>query len=405
MTTRMEALASDFIDSVGVCLHLGNRPSPYFTAIDQVVPLLKGLGVKHVRDEAFFYVGVTSNHDFYVHARILADAGMRFTLVCQDPLNGILYTQPSQVPNIYDWMNHSIEMFEGSNESPLTRQKNVNPLISRDHQAGLYGVMKSTPTLSSIPVASPSYVQGSVPLALSMSDVVDCTNLHPYPGMEHPETSSVNGALSGFISRSVPAFGTKPVVVTETGYNTALQTASSFLPVSDAIKARYLPRLLLWSFVTGVKRTYLYQLIDHIPPSTTDVEATFGLVDFNLNPKPSYVAVKNLLTLFNPKPSTLPDLQYSIDCSVPYQSIIFKQPDHHLLFIWQGVSGWNSQSRTALAPVTATANISFTTPPTRVLERRFTDSGTLGATWMTGNNGSYVLTASDQLSAYHIYPS
>lgn len=62
--------AADFVESVGVCVHLSNRKSLYGNAAT-VIPLLKEIGIVHVRDDAIFASYVNRDYDFYkrVHAR------------------------------------------------------------------------------------------------------------------------------------------------------------------------------------------------------------------------------------------------------------------------------------------------------------------------------------------------
>ena len=55
------------------------------------------------------------------------------------------------------------------------------------------------------------------------------------------------------------------VQFTETGYHNAMNDAAAQPPVSEAVAAVYLPRLLVTAFGAGVKRTFVYELADERP--------------------------------------------------------------------------------------------------------------------------------------------
>jgi hypothetical protein len=378
-----ELSAATFSDSVGVCLHLGNRQTPYASLFDKVIQLLKDIGI-----------------------RVLAGAGFRFSIVCHDALNPYLYTPARMLPEIYDWCDQSIEMFEGANEPALTRRPGINPAISADHQRAIYAMVKNTARLKDIIVASPSYIQNNVAIAENLSDAVDWINVHPYPGMEHPETKGP-GALDGFIAGSERILGKKPAVVTETGYHTAVQTTNTHLPVSEGIKTRYFPRLLLWNFIAGVKRTYIYEFVDSFNKGVADHTSNFGLADFGGNPKTSFLAVKQLLSLFN-QPSSQsaggPELHFNlVGNSQDLLTAAFKRKDgSRLLFSWLGVSGWDPGTRMARPPVERRSTLAVDPVPRTVVAHRFQDDGSVTKTPLSRTAGGFDLLISDQLTALEI---
>lgn len=51
----------------------------------------------------------------------------------------------------------------------------------------------------------------------------------------------------------------KPVIATETGYCNDLTAADS---VPEDVAARYMPRVFLEQWLYGIKRTYIYELVD-----------------------------------------------------------------------------------------------------------------------------------------------
>lgn len=399
--------SQSFLDSVGVNIHLGIWSTPYYTLFNKVAPMLQDLGITHVRDNAVFSMTINyATHPFYQHAQVLAAAGIKFSLVCLDPLNGFGYTPPGELVNIFNECSGSVEMFEGSNEPSLTRNPAINPQISQDAQRMTYQAIKGSAILKTLPVASPSYIQGAVPLISSHAPgVCDLVNIHPYPGMEHPETTGP-GMLSGFIAASKAKLGGyHPVVATENGYNTALQTKSGFLPVSEAIKARYLPRMLLWAFMQGVTRTYIYELIDSFAADPANIQANFGLADFNGVPKASYAAVKNLMSILNTSAAGSGLItSYTLTGDMTnVETVQFQRADgSSALCAWLGVQGWDPSARAALPPVEKHVVLSASPTPITITAHRFGDDGTETTSVLPAVAGGFDLTISDQLTILEI---
>jgi hypothetical protein len=97
----------------------------------------------------------------------------------------------------------------------------------------------------------------------------------------------------------------KSILVTECGYHNRMEE-KGHPGVSETAEAKYLPRLLFVYFNRGMTKAYKYELFDEKPdPGFTDMERHFGLVRTNGTPKPSFIALKNLLHLLaDPGPAT-----------------------------------------------------------------------------------------------------
>jgi hypothetical protein len=398
--------AADFLDSVGICVHVGNRQLPFYSHFEKGIEILKDIGIRHIRDAAVFASYVDRNHEFYQRIRKMVGVGFRFDLECSDPLNGYLFLPPRRLPDVYEWCDHGVEIFEGSNEPNLVKNSNMNAAISAEHQRTLYAVAKGTPALHDVIIASPSYIQKNVGLAENISDVVDWINIHPYPGMEHPETKGP-GALSGFVTATERICGKKPVLASETGYHTAVQTTSGHLPVSEQIKTRYLPRLLLWYFINGVKKTYIYELIDSFNNGPADKESHFGLVSFDLTPKPSYAAVKQLLALCDrptraASAATTMQYRFTGDTRDLQTAALARGDGTHLLFAWLGVAGWDPGARQPRAPVARKVVLAVAPGVRSVVAHQFQDDGSIAKTSLENAGAGFQLMASDQLTALEI---
>lgn len=85
----------------------------------------------------------------------------------------------------------------------------------------------------------------------------------------------------------------KPVISTEFGYTEAT-TGNPSGSITPLVKAQYLARGLIIHHVLGFNRVFLYSFWD----SGSDINFTedlFGLIDFDLQKKPAFFAVRNLI--------------------------------------------------------------------------------------------------------------
>lgn len=377
----LPARSSDsFLDSVGVNTHFSNRSSPYRTAFAQVANLIGDLGIRHVRDEAVYLDGMQRTHPHYVCLRDLAARGIRLSMVCHDPLNRWVVTPPQIVPTIIDWCDGAVAIVEGGNEPPLAADPLKNPAISARHQRDVWTAVRAQTRFSSIRIAAPSYIQDSVPLAENLGDACNLGNLHPYPGALSPENDNpapLTGFQAGF-DRIAPG---KPVISSETGYHTAMNSTSTHKPVPPAVKARYTPRLLLWGYLKGVRRTYLYELVSSNANGDTDKESFFGLYGNDLVPTPAAGAVKSLLALFRPPFRRLGAGSVEIpsfECDHPnVQVLAFRRPGGSAVIVaWLAVPCWRAGDPLEPAVQTARATLHFRAPPPVMVRHRITDAGT-----------------------------
>jgi len=178
----------------------------------------------------------------------------------------------------------------------------------------------------------------------------DVTSLHSYPGGLAPEDPVVTAVRR---TRAV-APRRRPVWLTETGYHNALASTSSQRPVSEGAAATYLPRELLAAFRSGIKRTFIYELLDEKPdPALLDQERHFGLVRYDLSPKPAFFAVRNLLASVRTSPgSASPAAPVpSVSTSAPIERVVLTRADgSRVVAIWRPVSVWNTQLRLPVNP-------------------------------------------------------
>lgn len=373
---RCEAL----IDSIGVNVHLGHRGSPYVERFAACIEALDDLGVRHLRDD----IVLTGDEPAGQFERIadLAGRGYRFSLIFYDGLTPGPRVAPERFAEIAGWAGAGLVVAEGGNEPPVATRPGLAGQ-SAAHQAALFRAVRADARAGTVRVAGPSYIQGNVAAAQDLAAVIDFANIHAYPGAEPPETDGA-GSLARFMAASRPVFGDAPVLATENGYHTALATGSAHLPISAGLRARYLPRMLLWSYLQGVRRTYLYELIASFDRGDADPESHFGLLAHDGRPTPAFRAVRSLVRLFGANAGTVAavaaDRDVTLSAAAP--DLVFarfaRQDGATLIPIWLGLDGWDRRNRIPLPDAPARpAEIRLSLRPRQVRLHRFEDDGSV----------------------------
>ncbi|QNP81732.1 hypothetical protein [Agrobacterium tumefaciens] len=391
-----------FLDSIGVCGHFTRTTGVYPEQFDRIMPEIEALGVRHLRDDGLI---AARNSPVFQRLRRIVAAGLRLTIICYDNLNPYVSTPLDRLADFYDWSDAGIDIFEGSNEPNLTKDPQNAPRISAEHQAALHAAVRSIPRLSAVRVATPSYVLENRALALDMRDVCDYGNIHPYAGMEHPETTGP-GALSKSVTASAHIAAGRPVLATEMGYHTSLQTKTFHFPVTDGIKARYMPRMLLWCFISGIRRSYIYEMVSSFAADETNPESSFGLLRHDLSRTPAYEAVRALLSLCKAERQTgQEERQIDFLTADPQRlSLHLARPDGALLVpVWLGISGWQWPARIENPPAERVATFSVAGQHSHVVAHRFRDDGSVSQQTITQESGQYRLSVSDQLTVLEVF--
>jgi hypothetical protein len=275
------ARASDFLDSVGVEVHLRYTDSGY-AKIGRVLEALEYIGVLNVRDSPPV-VGGQGVPSF----ERAADAGVKFDFTVRYP------DIPGTLERLADFQSHhpgAVSFIEGPNEvdhQPVTFGELKGTAAASAYQAELYKSVKSTPQLADVPVIA------FTDTPIRPDNKCDFANWHPYP----PHGEQPRHAFSLAASRLATILPGKPIIFTEAGYYT-LPQQRNWGGVDEATQAKYTLNMVLDGFSLGVRRTYIYQLLDAYPDRTqTNREAHFGLFDLDYRPKPAATALHNLVAL------------------------------------------------------------------------------------------------------------
>lgn len=352
-----EARAADeFVDSIGVNTHTYYTNTVYYQQFDQVKSRLAELGIRHIREELML-----DRSDQYQRLRELAASGVGSTLVLGEPTIGISGLDQLLEIAAGD-LDGAIEAIEGTNEYDLRGGSQWDEEL-RAHQEHLYSEAKANPALSSLPVIGPSVVHWSKQDELGdISAALDYGNIHSYPDGYWPETN-----LGSHLSHATTLSASKPVVATETGYHSALNWTGGHKPAEEAAVATYLPRMFLEYFRRGVARTFSYQLLDHWPNAELDErELQFGLLRNDLSPKPSFLALRNLIEILEDPgaPASPAALGYELsgDQNDLRQVLLQKRDGRFYLALWRASSVWDPVSRTRLNPPSSQVQVSVDAP-------------------------------------------
>ncbi len=336
--------AYSFIDSIGVVTHLRYSDTGYGYFTDVVAPRLQELGIHHIRD---------GGHDpaFYQKLTQLAQAGIKATLV-MDPRDGIT---PTEAVNGVQQVLPAIDAVEGPNEWDVAGQTYAGqpfPNGLRQFQTELYQAMKANPATAAIPVLGPSMAIPYFGSQLGdLSGAMDMGNMHSYAGGGLP----AQDLDWKWIPLTQQVSGKKPIVATETGWHNAINDpGASQKGVSEAVAAKYVPRLYLEYFNRGVQRTFLYELMDeHL---AANQENNFGLLRADGSAKPAFTAEKNLIALLNDSQpiAHLGSLDYTLsgDTQNVNHTLLEKSNGDFYLVLWNNVA-----STEATASKTVTLNL------------------------------------------------
>ena len=358
--SAMAARQSDaLVQTVGLNLHLLDGQTAYGD-FPRMLRQLKTLGVRYVRTDFS-----PTRTDLASEISQLSQAGIQTDLTMSD--TGDVSALPAAVQALMQLPAGAVNGVEPMNEWNYVGPANW-AAEDRVFQRRMYALVRAQPSLDNVSVIGPSLAlrQGYLDVG-NLSSYLDYGNLHLYPGGARP-TNRVDSTLTA----EQAVAGTKPVVVSETGYHNALHCTCTHPPISEQAAAVYEPRLFLDYFLQPtVKRVYQYELYDTTTHADTDHNGSFGLVDYDgSTPKPSFNALRNLISLAaDPGPGfTTHPLKVSVSprltsTSDPVDHVLVQRRDgSYLLFVWSETSLWNPVTRKARSLHQTTGTITFGQP-------------------------------------------
>jgi hypothetical protein len=277
--------AEDFVESIAVNLHLPYTDGGYMKG-NEVAGALAYLGVRYVRDHA---ISPKMQPESLQNLDRLAASGIRFDMM----ING--GTIATALGNLRDFETkhpgvlHAVEGPNEINNWPVSYAGKTGTAGGAAFQEALYDAVKADPVLKHLPV----YNYTNWPYSAGKADFA---NIHPYA----KKGAQPFGVLQNELSTITAAMPGRPVVITETGYYTLPKAGVGWGGVDDVTQAKLMTNLYLDAALLGIKRTYVYQLLDaYADPEGKDQEKHFGLFDLSYKPKPAATALRNLRTLLH----------------------------------------------------------------------------------------------------------
>lgn len=353
--------ASAFVDSVGVGIHL-KEPNSSYTDYAKVKAALLDLGVHNVRDS--LSGPVASEILDLGRSGIKVSATVPRAVRTDADLNKVL--------NVAEQWRPALSSIGGPNE--LDAIVSNWPSVLKSIQSRLYSKVKADPALRSVPVLGPSLRTASNEHLLGdISNILDFGAVHGYPYGQMPEDKA-----PGYMAEARVNAGNKPVVISETGMSNASDSLRRQydLPYSPRAAQIYTPRLVLEYYRLGAAKTYLYQLLneDNVS-SVTPRERYYGLMNKDFTPKPSYIALRNLLKALADSGSnySTTSLNYSVSSSASVRQMLFQKGNgDYYIAVWRPVSVWKSGGANGQdlypSPVSATLNLPTSAQSVQIID-------------------------------------
>jgi hypothetical protein len=366
-TVETAKRADDFADSIGVNTHYGNAGNGpgnaySYPALDAK---LGELGVRHIRDHTHSDVGLPRIDGLFANYGVRANLILGETSRSPATLVNILKQHPAY--EAIEGLNEPdlfIRSYNGQTDNPSTNQYPATKAFQNE----LYNAVKADPQTNHITVLSPA-MSRAVESQYLIPIGFDVAAVHSYAwstsGLtSHPPSAGVDTRIGNMAALR----GSKPLWCTETGYFNRSSTDTRRVP--ESVSAKYIPRTFGEYFNRGIERTYLYELADQ-GPSTTSREENFGLVRFDMTEKPAFVAMKNMIDLLEEPaaPDFTPDsLDYTLtlngggSLSNVHHTLLQKSDNTFYLMLWQEVGSFDRPSQTIINNPAMSVTLSLATP-------------------------------------------
>ncbi len=359
--------AEDFASSIGVNIHLSYFDRVYGSGFQSIiVPRLRELGVRHVRDGGTVLPDNAWMNDVYSRWRILTDeTGARFTIIMSARRTasgpGTNYSDMSHVYELRDRIGaERIEAFEGLNEHDQSGRPDFASDV-RASQRALYNVVKGDVSLSSrFAVLGPSFANvATVGQVGDLSGYMDQGVIHPYDGGQIPTTNlrANTDAIKG-------VSGSKPIQATEVGYHTASNSTNPWhWALNENAQAKYTLREFLELYNAGVRRSFAYELIDE-GTDLSDMEQNFGLLRNDGSRKPAFESLRNLIAVLGDRDAQAFSLhpirvRMSGDTAGVRKMVLEKSNGRRYLVLWLNTLSYDKVGRRDVNATAQSVTLSF----------------------------------------------
>jgi hypothetical protein len=391
------ASAAAFIDSIGVQTHINYVDTPYANW-QQVLDEIVRLGVHHIRDALPMTPTFVSNH------RQLAAAGIRCTcgFAMDKKLTAEDIVQAARTASDVDALEAPNECDAGTN-------------CGGGGKTGIERVTSFLPVLASaghelqVPVIGPSFTTREAYAASgTIAQWITFNNLHVYFGGRNPGTEGWGagdaqghryGSFDWWLDQSNLNASGIPSQITETGYE-AFDNPSRPGTIPVGVESAYIPRTLLLAWNHGIRRTFIYELLDEFPDNR------YGLLRHDMTEKPAFTALRNLISILNDssRSTTLGRVKLSIESTDPSLShtLLQKADGTYDLILWLERSSYSSDTET-VSPVPSEPVRLQLEPKFGIAQFiSFNEDGSTQKNDISTKPSSLTVSVSDRLTVVHI---
>jgi hypothetical protein len=395
-----------FIDSVGVIIHLHNSQSFYRAQFASMKQKLLDARIKHVREGALDLNGAFYAGDSAALLQDLGRAGIKVTYIFKaNVTKEFVQGFPARV-------DPSFGSYELPNELNLQR---TTPWIQtlQTWAPTFKQLIRSNPATAAYPIIGPSLADmGDDPNGQlgSLEPYIDFGNLHQYypgynPGNQGygrralpPCDAFRYGSLGYSMCHIAKVAGSKPIICTEGGYGSNPAIGHQVTP---AIQAKYNSRMLMLDLKAGIPRTFLYQFVDY----GTDGFGDYGQLTNTGVEKPAYTQLRGLMNELYDAPSTGTPTALPISLSgttTDVESLMFAKSDgSYRLVLWIEKPGYdpNANSGAGAVVTVPTQAVTVGFPEINPVRRivRFEETGALNVKDISASP-PLQLTVSDNLT-------
>lgn len=362
------ALAADTAaDMVGVNTHLYYYDRIYGSGWERIVrPRLLELGARHIRD------GLNPADAAY-HAKLtdLARSGVRALLVHWDPKNAGVERSRDTVRALNADASHPVEAVEPPNEHDNAGEGWEARLSAT--MSAMWRAYREDSATRGMAIVGPSFANtrdsaARMAVTPDAGRWMDFGNVHSYSGgnpVEGPLGGGWGISLDDALARYRRLSRAKPLMATEAGFHNAVSGGvPGHFGVTERAASKYMPRLFLTYLRKGVRRVYLYELMDE-GSDPRDMEQNFGLVRLDGTPKEQFRAVRAFIRLLaDPGPAFRPgSLHMRLDGADGVEvTLLQKRDGRFYLALWQPVASYDPRRRADVEPPERTVTLTLDRP-------------------------------------------
>ncbi|UYZ62044.1 RICIN domain-containing protein [Hymenobacter weizhouensis] len=393
--------ADSFVESIGVNTHWSYPSYSNYAGLKQK---LSESGIRYIRDSSY-----PGNFDKY--NELYSAHGIRTNVLLGRRLPGD-WPQPLDLGQIGTELSSvksgittaAVASLEAPNEYDLSHGSGESDWVGKIQQytKDTYAKAKADATLKNLPLLGPSLTSGSAYSRVgNMDPWIDYVNLHPYQSDRHPGSGGWGDDGYGSIywhrkyGATLQSSSGKPTQATECGYHNDLANDG----LSEEAAGKYTARMYAEFFRTGFSvRSFKYELLNQ---GTGYKEDVFGLLRNDLTEKPSFRAVKNLISVLSDKGTafTPGSLNYTLtgNTNNVRQLLFQKRNGDFYLMLWLEVPSWDVNANKDLYPAAQTVTLTLPGTIKSATKYELSNNSDLSTAAVSISGGAVTLSVSDKV--------